>query len=93
MICQTDNATGEVPSILWFYRPYWKPHLNLTIRYACLCLWPYRLTTFQRFKAYDLRVYSQLPLGGGGQKVKNQLFQNMVMLHVKLNEITNAATR
>ena len=28
----------------------------------------------------------------GGQKVKIQLFQNMVMLHFILNGITNAAT-
>ena len=27
-----------------------------------------------------------------GQKVEIQLFQNMVMLHVKLKAITNAAT-
>ena len=27
-----------------------------------------------------------------GQKVEIQLFQNMVMLHIKLDEITNAAT-
>ena len=29
---------------------------------------------------------------GVGQKVKIRLFQNMVMLRVKLNGITNAAT-
>ena len=29
-------------------------------------------------------------LGGGGQKVKIQLFQNNVMLHIKLKGITNA---
>ena len=29
---------------------------------------------------------------GGGQKVKIQLFQNMVMLHIKLKGITIAAT-
>ena len=29
---------------------------------------------------------------GWGQKVKIQLFQNMVMLHIKLNGIKNAAT-
>ena len=27
----------------------------------------------------------------GGQKVKIQLFQNMVMLHIKFKDITNAA--
>ena len=32
------------------------------------------------------------PLNPGGQKVKIQLFQNMVMLHIKSKEITNAAT-
>ena len=31
-------------------------------------------------------------LWGSGQKVKIQLFQNMVMLHIKLNGITNAVT-
>ena len=30
--------------------------------------------------------------GGWGQKVKNQLFKSMVMLNIKLNGITNAAT-
>ena len=30
---------------------------------------------------------------GWGQKVKIQLFQNMVMLHIKLNGIMNAATQ
>ena len=30
-------------------------------------------------------------LRGSGQKVKIKLFQNMVMLHIKLNRITNAA--
>ena len=30
--------------------------------------------------------------GGWGQKVKIQLFQNMVMLHIKLKGMTNAAT-
>ena len=30
---------------------------------------------------------------GWGQKVKIQLFQNMVMLHIKSSGITNAATR
>ena len=29
---------------------------------------------------------------GWGKKVKIQLFQNMVMLHIKLNKITNTAT-
>ena len=29
---------------------------------------------------------------GGGVKKSIQLFQNMVMLHIKLNGITNAAT-
>ena len=29
---------------------------------------------------------------GWGQKVRIQLFQNMVMLHIKLNGISNAAT-
>ena len=28
----------------------------------------------------------------GGQKVKIQLFQNMVILHIKLKAITNAVT-
>ena len=38
-------------------------------------------------------VLSAGPLPWGwGQKVKIQLFQNMVMLHIKLNCITNAAT-
>ena len=32
------------------------------------------------------------PCGGGDQKVKIHLFQNMVMLHIKLNGITNAVT-
>ena len=32
------------------------------------------------------------PLNPGGQTVKIQLFQNMVMLHIKLKGITNAAT-
>ena len=31
-------------------------------------------------------------LKGWGQKVKIELFQNMVMLHMKLKGITNAAT-
>ena len=31
-------------------------------------------------------------LGGWDQKVQNQLFQNMVMLHIKLKEMTNAVT-
>ena len=32
------------------------------------------------------------PTLGWGQKVEIQLFQNMVMSHIKQNEITNAAT-
>ena len=32
------------------------------------------------------------PLDSGGQKVKIQLFQNMVLLHIKLKEMKNAAT-
>ena len=32
------------------------------------------------------------PTPGLGQKVYIQLFQNMVMLHIKLNGFTNAAT-
>ena len=32
------------------------------------------------------------PPYSGGQKIINQLFQNIVMLHIKLNGITNAAT-
>ena len=31
-------------------------------------------------------------IGRRDQEVKIQLFQNMVMLHIKLKEITNAAT-
>ena len=34
----------------------------------------------------------QPPTLGLSQKVKIQPFQNMVMLHIKLNGITNAAT-
>ena len=33
------------------------------------------------------------PLRPGGQKVKIQLFQNMVILHIKLKAIKNAVTR
>ena len=32
------------------------------------------------------------PPDPGGQKVKIQLFQNMAILHIKLNAITNAET-
>ena len=32
------------------------------------------------------------PSDPGGQKVKIQLFQNMVILHIKLKAITNAVT-
>ena len=42
---------------------------------------------------FDRRPVYQ-PLGGvrvWGQKVKIQLFQNTVMLHIKLKRITNAA--
>ena len=35
---------------------------------------------------------ADLPPRPWGQKVEIQLFQNMVMLHIKLNEITNATT-
>ena len=41
------------------------------------------------------RIPDSEPLGrlrGWGQKVKNQLFQNMVMLYINLNGIRNAAT-
>ena len=33
-----------------------------------------------------------LPQGPGGQRVKIKLFQNIVMLHIKLKRITGAAT-
>ena len=43
--------------------------------------------------AYILPVDPQpLDPRGWGQKVKIQLFQNMVMLHIKLKGITNTAT-
>ena len=31
------------------------------------------------------------PLDPGGQKIEIQLFQNMIMLHIKLKGIANAA--
>ena len=40
------------------------------------------------------KYFAPIPLPipwGWGQKVKIQLFQNMVMLHIKLKRITNAA--
>ena len=42
---------------------------------------------------FDRRPVSvPLRLRGWGQKVKIQLFQNTVMMHIKLMRITNAAT-
>ena len=45
---------------------------------------------------YKIEILGLTPwvdLGGvGGQKVKIQLFQNMVMLHIKIKGITIAAT-
>ena len=40
----------------------------------------------------DPHPSAPLTLGLGSKKVKIQLFQNMVMLHIKLNGITIAAT-
>ena len=51
--------------------------------------------TYSNMLVNILPVDPHDPRGGGGggrcQKVKLQLFQNMVMLHIKLKGITNAA--
>ena len=43
-------------------------------------------------KYYARRAPPPPPPDPGGQKVKIQLFQNMVILHTKLKAITNAVT-
>ena len=55
-----------------------------------------RVTTNMKYIKRDLRSKACVqPIGwtwGWDQLVKNQLFQNIVMLHIKLKGITNAAT-
>ena len=38
------------------------------------------------------KYYARTPPDPGGQKVKIQLFKNMVILHIKLKAITNPVT-
>ena len=49
-----------------------------------------------RMQQHDSKYFAPSPTppdpGGWGQKVSIQLFQNMVMLHIRLKGITNAAT-
>ena len=45
-------------------------------------------------RGFSLKTWAQPPWLdlGGGTETKIQVFQNMVMLHIKLKEMTHAAT-